>query len=103
MIRRPPRSTLFPYTTLFRSLSAVSGWLAAWILLMVAGYFEAIDGAMARRFQMVSRAGGFLDSVLDRVGGMGLYSSIALSGLVDLRICLCGLGASVMVSDVRAS
>src|SRR2546422_10496800 len=23
MIRRPPRSTLFPYTTLFRSLSAV--------------------------------------------------------------------------------
>src|SRR3989449_1679466 len=26
MIRRPPRSTLFPYTTLFRSLSA--SWLA---------------------------------------------------------------------------
>src|SRR2546426_5087147 len=25
MIRRPPRSTLFPYTTLFRSLSSVSG------------------------------------------------------------------------------
>src|SRR2546426_7232623 len=28
MIRRPPRSTLFPYTTLFRSLAGVScGWL----------------------------------------------------------------------------
>src|SRR2546427_2223658 len=25
MIRRPPRSTLFPYTTLFRSVLAVSG------------------------------------------------------------------------------
>src|SRR3712207_7172887 len=25
MIRRPPRSTLFPYTTLFRSLSAAAG------------------------------------------------------------------------------
>src|SRR3712207_6914474 len=25
MIRRPPRSTLFPYTTLFRSLSEVGG------------------------------------------------------------------------------
>src|SRR2546426_8295058 len=25
MIRRPPRSTLFPYTTLFRSLHAVAG------------------------------------------------------------------------------
>src|SRR2546425_7031832 len=25
MIRRPPRSTLFPYTTLFRSLCALAG------------------------------------------------------------------------------
>src|SRR2546430_10261861 len=28
MIRRPPRSTLFPYTTLFRSLGNIgAGWL----------------------------------------------------------------------------
>src|SRR3712207_6981750 len=27
MIRRPPRSTLFPYTTLFRSRGTGSGWL----------------------------------------------------------------------------
>src|SRR2546426_3163056 len=27
MIRRPPRSTLFPYTTLFRSLSSSAGKL----------------------------------------------------------------------------
>src|SRR2546422_8305814 len=26
MIRRPPRSTLFPYTTLFRSISAAVRW-----------------------------------------------------------------------------
>src|SRR5258708_39230572 len=26
MIRRPPRSTLFPYTTLFRSLPIGAGW-----------------------------------------------------------------------------
>src|SRR5258707_1906460 len=26
MIRRPPRSTLFPYTTLFRSLIRMAGW-----------------------------------------------------------------------------
>src|SRR5258706_10266337 len=33
MIRRPPRSTLFPYTTLFRSISAAVG--AAGGLLLV--------------------------------------------------------------------
>src|SRR2546430_5767134 len=27
MIRRPPRSTLFPYTTLFRSLKGVVVWV----------------------------------------------------------------------------
>src|SRR3712207_8053750 len=27
MIRRPPRSTLFPYTTLFRSSQMAAGWL----------------------------------------------------------------------------
>src|SRR3712207_9531032 len=26
MIRRPPRSTLFPYTTLFRSINVVTGF-----------------------------------------------------------------------------
>src|SRR2546429_6385596 len=33
MIRRPPRSTLFPYTTLFRSLLAKQEWLQALPLL----------------------------------------------------------------------
>src|SRR5256885_11444324 len=28
MIRRPPRSTLFPYTTLFRSYSVAAAWNA---------------------------------------------------------------------------
>src|SRR5689334_25315336 len=30
MIRRPPRSTLFPYTTLFRSALPIIETLAAW-------------------------------------------------------------------------
>src|SRR5256885_2755449 len=35
MIRRPPRSTLFPYTTLFRSnWSALEGLIAAFAVLM---------------------------------------------------------------------
>src|SRR5256885_9573647 len=34
MIRRPPRSTLFPYTTLFRSARLVANWMGrvgAWL------------------------------------------------------------------------
>src|SRR2546425_5218028 len=42
MIRRPPRSTLFPYTTLFRSRGALGGMARATLdsvdILDVAGY-----------------------------------------------------------------
>src|SRR5207247_7136340 len=30
MLRPPPRSTLFPYTTLFRSCSRSPAWCSAW-------------------------------------------------------------------------
>src|SRR2546425_8036050 len=42
MIRRPPRSTLFPYTTLFRS--AVGGGVG-----LVAGYLRGRTGALLMR------------------------------------------------------
>src|SRR3712207_8615182 len=39
MIRRPPRSTLFPYTTLFRSISRVlsKGWYNAPLVRNILG------------------------------------------------------------------
>src|SRR5258708_30448009 len=43
MIRRPPRSTLFPYTTLFRSVRAADGHL----LPVVAAHPEAERAAQA--------------------------------------------------------
>src|SRR2546427_3573820 len=51
MIRRPPRSTLFPYTTLFRSCTAIStGCMCdrlavpvASLISLVAGISEALN------------------------------------------------------------
>ena len=54
----------------YGGLSSTSTWLVAWVLLLAASYFDAVDGAMARRFKLVSRTGGVLDSVLDRIGEM---------------------------------
>src|SRR3712207_8519956 len=49
MIRRPPRSTLFPYTTLFRSYSLVGGliMLAAVIGLYVVSNSQLGEGTFA--------------------------------------------------------
>src|SRR2546422_7001798 len=38
MIRRPPRSTLFPYTTLFRS----AGWVFVYVVVNQLGYMVVI-------------------------------------------------------------
>src|SRR3712207_9500932 len=38
MIRRPPRSTLFPYTTLFRSLITALVLVGTVVLSVLAGY-----------------------------------------------------------------
>src|SRR2546427_4511179 len=51
MIRRPPRSTLFPYTTLFRSPSLETGagrWLLAHELTHVAQQHEATTQVSSR-------------------------------------------------------
>src|SRR5258708_16002691 len=55
MIRRPPRSTLFPYTTLFRSLAGFLGWmldafdffLVVFCLTAIARDFHQSDRAIA--------------------------------------------------------
>src|SRR2546425_6778990 len=46
MIRRPPRSTLFPYTTLFRSLArlAVSGFAVSAVLALLCAYAFRLAG-----------------------------------------------------------
>ncbi|HZD12712.1 MAG TPA: CDP-alcohol phosphatidyltransferase family protein, partial [Candidatus Binatus sp.] len=83
-------------------LDIVYYWLGAVMLLLVAGYFDAIDGAMARRYKHVSKLGGVFDSILDRFGEILLYSGLALGGLASFPIAFWALAASLMVSYIRA-
>src|SRR2546422_11482795 len=46
MIRRPPRSTLFPYTTLFRSYLAAKGEMT-FVVAIACGVLGSILGALA--------------------------------------------------------
>src|SRR3712207_8910046 len=58
MIRRPPRSTLFPYTTLFRSFLEVDGRTAA-ELERVAALAARVDrGAAGRGIRPVEESRG---------------------------------------------
>src|SRR6266581_373106 len=94
--------------TLVASLLYSTGLGTAWIVsvtvlaLLVGSYFDAVDGAIARRYHKISKMGGILDSVLDRVGETALYTGLAIGGLVPGWLSLWALSASLMVSYVRA-
>jgi archaetidylinositol phosphate synthase len=81
-----------------------SSWLilGAVVALLVGAYLDAVDGAMARRYHQTSKLGGILDSVLDRIGEIFLYSGLLVSGLVSSFLALWALSASLMVSYIRA-
>src|SRR5260370_10806887 len=61
MIRLPPRSTLFPYTTLFRSLDGNFG--VAFALFLLAGLSDGLDGLLARWLSQRTTLGLYLDPI----------------------------------------
>src|SRR5258707_10972152 len=71
MIRRPPRSTLFPYTTLFRSLKVDTGMNRPRIALDDTGRFAAQlskckNLKLGGLFTHFASSGVFLDSIAGR-------------------------------------
>jgi len=81
--------------------------LAAGIVVLVAGFFDMLDGALARVTNRVTRFGGILDSTLDRLSEavllLGLLAVFARGGEVaeSLLVGFALLG-SLMVSYIRA-
>ena len=80
---------------------------AAGFVVLVAGLFDLLDGALARLTNQVTRFGAVLDSTLDRLGEAVLLLGIlilyaqgqSVAGILLVGIVLLG---SLMVSYVRA-
>lgn len=83
--------------TFFVSEAPLGGFL-----LLVAGLFDVLDGAVARLSGKVTKWGGVLDSTLDRYSDIIILSGIILGGLCDTFWGLLSIMGSVMVSYVRA-
>src|SRR2546422_5697127 len=84
MIRRPPRSTLFPYTTLFRSIGAVEGTREGALRGdSVAAAFNVAEGINpASTLIPVTRIEGITTTLATPGGGANLISGQAV--LIDL-------------------
>jgi archaetidylinositol phosphate synthase len=87
----------------FYYLGAVisASYFLAVVFLALSGFFDAVDGAVARRLKMTSDLGAFLDSVFDKLGEAAIYIAIIASGAVSVFWGALALTSSLMVSYVR--
>jgi archaetidylinositol phosphate synthase len=72
------------------------------IFLLVSGFFDIVDGSVARITKRISNKGAFLDSVFDKIAELIIFGGIALGQLADSFWCLVALGLSLLVSYTRA-
>ena len=93
----------------FSALSGVAysyagywGQLVGGVLILAAGWFDIVDGAVARVTGKVSKRGAFLDSTLDRVAEVAIFLGILAGGLAPPMLVLSALSLSFLVSYTRA-
>ena len=72
------------------------------ILLLVSGFFDVIDGAVARVTKQASKKGAFLDSAFDKIAEVTIFAGIAIGSLASPAWALVALGLSLLVSYTRA-
>ncbi|ABK78004.1 CDP-diacylglycerol--glycerol-3-phosphate 3-phosphatidyltransferase [Cenarchaeum symbiosum A] len=83
----------------------VSPWYAAimgGVLLLVSGFFDMVDGQVARTMGKASKRGAFLDSVLDRVAEVAVFIGIMAGGHAEPHLVILALSMSLLVSYTRA-
>ena len=101
----------------FATVSGLSYWLVGstsskehWSILMIlapifvliSGFCDALDGALARLYGKSTVFGGFLDSLLDRYADSAIYFGIIMGGLCDIEWGIMALVGSLLVSYARA-
>lgn len=76
--------------------------LGGGILLIIAGFFDLVDGSVARLTRKTSKRGSFLDSTYDKVSESVVYIGIAAGTLASPITSMITLALSLLVSYVRA-
>ena len=94
-------------TTIGMEVSTIRfSWLYAsvigGILLLISGFFDVIDGSVARATKQTSKKGAFLDSSFDKISEAIIFIGIAVGNLANPILCMIALSLSIIVSYVRA-
>jgi archaetidylinositol phosphate synthase len=76
--------------------------LGGGIFLLISGFFDLVDGSVARFTKKTSKKGSFLDSTYDKLSEPVVYIGIAVGALANPVTCMIAITLSLLVSYVRA-
>jgi len=72
------------------------------IILLVSGFFDIVDGQVARFTKKVSKTGGFMDSIFDKIAEVAIFFGILIGNHADPYLVIIAITLSLLVSYMRA-
>jgi cardiolipin synthase (CMP-forming) len=71
--------------------------LFAFALFVLAGLSDAVDGYLAKRFNMVTELGAFLDPIADKALIVSIYVTLGISGAVPRPLVILVVSRDIMI------
>ena len=78
------------------------GLVIGGILLLVSGFFDMVDGQVARVTGKTSKIGSYLDSMFDKIAEVAIFLGILVGGYAEPYLVLLAITLSLLVSYARA-
>lgn len=78
------------------------GLILGGVLLLVSGFFDMVDGQVARVTGKTSKKGSYLDSMFDKISEVAIFLGILIGGYAEPYLVLLAITLSLLVSYARA-
>ena len=78
------------------------GLIIGGVLLLVSGFFDMVDGQVARVTGKTSKKGGYLDSMFDKIAEVAIFLGILVGGYAEPYLVFLAITLSLLVSYARA-
>lgn len=72
------------------------------VLLLISGFFDIVDGQVARVTKKTSKKGGFLDSVFDKIAEVAIFLGLLIGGFAEPYLVFLAITLSLLVSYTRS-
>jgi cardiolipin synthase (CMP-forming) len=72
-------------------------WMFALVIFVIAGVTDAVDGFVARQFDMRTELGAYLDPLADKALLVSIYITLAVAGIIPVWLAVLVVSRDVMI------